>query len=50
MRAHFATAHHRRYREAAGPLPARPSDVVVHHVAQTVRPVDPNPPNPAMFG
>jgi quinol monooxygenase YgiN len=50
MRAHFATAHYRRYREAVGPLLARPSDVVVHHVAQTVRPVDPNLPDPVMFG
>jgi quinol monooxygenase YgiN len=50
MRAHFVTAHYRRYREAVGPLLARPSDVVVHHVAQTVRPVDPDPPDPAMFG
>jgi hypothetical protein len=24
--------------------------VVVHHVAQTVRPVDPNLPDPVMFG
>jgi quinol monooxygenase YgiN len=50
MRAHFATGHYRRYREAVGPFLARPSDVVVHHVAQTVRPVDPNPPDPVMFG
>src|SRR4051794_31559156 len=31
-RAHSAPAHYRRYREAVGPLLARPSDVVVHHV------------------
>jgi|GEM_PF-1474870 len=50
MRAHFATDHYRRYREGVGPLLARPSDVVVHHVAQTLRPVDPNLPDPAMLG
>jgi quinol monooxygenase YgiN len=50
LREHFATPHYRRYRAAVGELLARPSDVVMHHVAQTIRPIDPNPPDPAMFG
>jgi quinol monooxygenase YgiN len=50
LRAHYATPHYRRYREHVGPLLARPSDVVVHHVAKTVHARDPNPPDPGMFG
>jgi quinol monooxygenase YgiN len=50
MRAHYRTPHYRRYREAVGPLLARPSDVTIHHVRETVHPVDPNPPDPGMFG
>ena len=50
LRAHYATPHYRRYRDAVGPLLARPSDVVVHHVATTVHPRDPNPPDPGMLG
>lgn len=46
LSAHYATPHYRRYREQVGPLLARPSDVVVHHVTQTVRALDPNPPDP----
>jgi len=49
LRAHFATSHYRRYREAVGALLARPSDVTVHYVSQTVRAVDPDPPDPATF-
>jgi quinol monooxygenase YgiN len=49
MRAHFSTGHFRRYRETVGALLARPTDVVIHHVQQTVRPVDPDPPDPALF-
>jgi quinol monooxygenase YgiN len=49
LRAHYATRHYRRYREAVGPLLARPSDVVVHHVGETVRALDPNPPDPVNF-
>jgi quinol monooxygenase YgiN len=50
LRAHYATAHYRRYREQVGPLLARPSDVLVHHVNKTVQAQDPNPPDPGMFG
>ena len=50
VRAHYATPHYRRYREQVGPLLARPSDVVVHHVSTTVHAQDPNPPDPGMFG
>jgi quinol monooxygenase YgiN len=46
LRAHYDTEHYRRYREQVGPLLARPSDVVVHHVAATVHALDPNPPDP----
>ena len=49
LRAHFATPHYRRYREAVGPLLARPSDVTIHHVARSLRAIDPNPPDPATF-
>jgi quinol monooxygenase YgiN len=50
LRAHYGTAHYRRYRDAVGPLLARPSDVVVHHLARTVHARDPNPPDPGMLG
>lgn len=46
LRAHYDTAHYRHYREYVGPLLARPSDVVVHRLAETVRALDPNPPDP----
>jgi quinol monooxygenase YgiN len=50
LRAHYATPHYHRYREQVGPLLARPSDVVVHHVEQTLRALDPNPPDPGELG
>lgn len=50
LRAHYSTPHYRRYREQAGPLLARPSDVVVHHVEQSVHALDPNPPDPGEVG
>jgi quinol monooxygenase YgiN len=50
LRAHYDTPHYRRYREQVGPLLARPSDVLVHHVAATVHALDPNPPDAAEFG
>jgi quinol monooxygenase YgiN len=50
LREHFATPHYRGYRGAVGELLARPSDVTVHHVSDTVHALDPNPPDPAMFG
>jgi quinol monooxygenase YgiN len=46
LRAHYDTAHYRRYSERVGGLLARPSDVVVHHIAATVHALDPNPPDP----
>jgi quinol monooxygenase YgiN len=49
LRAHYDTPHYRRYREQVGPLLARPSDVLVHHVAATVHARDPNPPDPTEF-
>jgi quinol monooxygenase YgiN len=50
LRAHYDTPHYRRYREHVGPLLARPSDVVVHHLAATVHALDPNPPDPGKLG
>ncbi len=50
LRAHFAAPHYRRYRGAVGELLARPSDVTVHHVSQTVHAIDPDPPDPARLG
>lgn len=50
LRAHYATTHYRRYRGEVGPLLARPSDVVVHRVRETVHARDPNPPDPGLFG
>ena len=50
LRAHYATTHYRRYRAEVGPLLARPSDVVVHHVSETIHALDPNPPDPGLFG
>jgi quinol monooxygenase YgiN len=47
---HYATAHYRRYRQQVGPMLARPSDVVIHHVSRTVRALDPNPPDPGLLG
>jgi quinol monooxygenase YgiN len=50
MREHYDTAHYRHYRAQVGPLIARPSDVVVHHIASTVHALDPNPPDPGLLG
>jgi quinol monooxygenase YgiN len=50
LSAHYSSAHYRRYRERVGPLLARPSDVVVHHIATTVHALDPNPPDPGELG
>ena len=50
LRAHFAAPHYRRYRDAVGELLARPSDVTVHHVSQSVHAIDPDPPDPARLG
>jgi len=48
--AHYGTPHYRRYRDQVGPLLARPSEVVVHHVSKTVHAGDPNPPDPGLLG
>jgi quinol monooxygenase YgiN len=50
LRAHYSGAAYRRYRAAVGELLARPSDVSVHLVAETVHAVDPNPPEPGLLG
>jgi quinol monooxygenase YgiN len=50
LRKHYATTHYRHYREQVGPLLARPSDVVVHHLRATVHALDPNPPDPGKLG
>jgi quinol monooxygenase YgiN len=50
LRSHYDTPHYRRYREHVGPLLARPSDVLIHHVATTVHARDPNPPDPGRLG
>jgi quinol monooxygenase YgiN len=50
LRGHYGTPGYRRYREQVGPLLARPSEVVVHHVAGTLHARDPNPPEPGMLG
>src|SRR5690348_5131527 len=50
LRAHYATPGYQSYRSGVGELLARPSDVVVHHVAETVHARDPNPPDPGLLG
>jgi len=50
MREHYGTDHYRHYRAQVGPLLARPSDVVVHHISNTVHALDPNPPDPGLLG
>src|SRR4051794_24480329 len=53
LRAHYDTAGYRRYRGEVGPLLARPSDVVVHHVGgggAAPRGPRPGPPAPPPAG
>ena len=50
LRTHYTTAHYHRYREQIGPLLARPSDVVIHHLRATVHALDPNLPDPGKLG
>ena len=50
LRRHYRTDHYRRYRASVGPLLARPSDVLVHHLTHTIRALDPSPPDPGLFG
>lgn len=46
FQAHYASDTFRAYQAHVGPLVARPSDVRIHWVAQTVHPVDPGPMDP----
>jgi quinol monooxygenase YgiN len=50
LRRHYRTPAYARYRAAVGELLARPSDVTIHHVAEVVHAVDPNPPDPGLLG
>src|SRR4051794_2914557 len=50
LRVHYATDGYRAYRSAVGELLARPSDVVVHHVATTIHARAPTPPARGLFG
>jgi quinol monooxygenase YgiN len=50
LREHYHGAPYARYRAAVGELLARPSDVTVHHVAETIHALDPDPPDPGLFG
>jgi quinol monooxygenase YgiN len=50
LRRHYDSDAYARYRNAVGPLLARPSDVVLHRVSSTIHARDPNPPEPGMFG
>ena len=50
LREHYQTAHYRRYRMRIGPMLARPSDVTLFTVTETVHAVDPNPPDPDLLG
>jgi quinol monooxygenase YgiN len=50
LRAHYDTPHYRYHRDHVGPLLARPSDVVVHHLSSTLHARDPNPPDPGLLG
>lgn len=46
LEAHYASPAFRRYQEAVGEFLARPSEVRVHRVAETLRPADPGPMDP----
>ena len=50
LRSHYTTSHYRRYRDAVGPLLARPSDVTVYHLQQVIDAIDPNPADPTRLG
>jgi quinol monooxygenase YgiN len=50
MRAHYRGPAYGRYRAAVGELLARPSDVTIHHVVESVRALDPDPPDPGLLG
>jgi quinol monooxygenase YgiN len=50
LREHYDTHHYRYYRDHVAPMLARTSDVVVHHVSESIRALDPNLPDPGLFG
>jgi quinol monooxygenase YgiN len=50
MREHYASDHYRRYRQQVAPMLARDSDAVIHHLAGSVRALDPDPPDPGLLG
>jgi len=51
MRAHYASDAHADYQHAVGELLARPSEVVMHDVANTTRPAaSTSPTDPGRFG
>jgi quinol monooxygenase YgiN len=51
MRAHFASEEHATYQHQVDELLARPSEVLVHEVAATVRPAaSTSPTDPGRFG
>jgi quinol monooxygenase YgiN len=50
LRAHYDSEHYRYYRANVDQLLARPSDVVVHRVSESIHALDPNQPDPGLFG
>jgi quinol monooxygenase YgiN len=46
LEAHYASPHFRRYQERVGEFLARPSEVRLHRVAQTLQLADPGPMDP----
>ena len=50
LRSHYGRAPYQRYRAAVGELLARPSDVTLHLVSESVHAIDPNLPEPGLFG
>lgn len=50
LEAHYRTAGFREYSFAVTPLLARPSDMRIHRVRETVTPVDSGPPDPRALG
>ena len=50
LRRHFRGDAYERYRAAVDELLARPSNVTVHHVAQSVHAIDPDLPDPGLLG
>jgi quinol monooxygenase YgiN len=50
MRAHFRSLPYGRYAEAVAPSLARPSDVVIHYVSETVHPVGDPSTEPGRLG